>query len=368
MPFYYWQDLIKLNQTMTKQKILKYILIFLTLIFSFLAWFSIDRAINIPQSSNWIMPGIWFSLLFIFISLDIILIKETHILEIIFFCCFLLTFIFFFNFWNLAFIFLALIFLYLSTVKMRKEMKLNIKISLAKIIASGRAFLIFSLAIMISSQYYFEIKNFNLEKMIPKFEIGKSSTYMASKIISIMNPNLNIDSEDLTIDEFIRQIQSKEFQNMSQEESEKLDEVINNQVGENISQEKKEAIRNEAVQKINERRTDLIENSEQAVSEGRKSLSQMVGFELKGNEKASEVFTQIINKRIANRIQNTFSSEKNLPLFPIILAVLLFLSIVSVGSILNLVYVPIISLLFYVLKKTKLISIIKIPTEQEIIE
>lgn len=354
---------------MTKQKVLKYILILLTLIFSFFFWFSIDKAINIPQSSNLAIPAVWFSLVFIIICLDIILIKETHVLEIVFFLSFLLTFIFFFNFWHFAFIFLALIFLFLAIIKIKREMKLNVKISIGKIIAAGRSLLIFSLAIMIASQYYFQIKDFGLEKIIPKFEVGRSSSYIASKALSFINPNFNnIDADSLTIDEFIREIQSKQFESITREESEKLNEIIENQAGADISAEQKEAIRKEAVEKINEKRKDMVESGNSAVEEGRKSLSEMVGFELKGNEKASEVFTQIINKKIAERIQKTFSNEQNVPLFPIILAVLLFFTIISLGIILNFVYIPIIAFIFYIFKKIKIVSITKIPCEQEIIE
>jgi hypothetical protein len=353
---------------MEKQKILKYILIGLTLLLSFFSWYLIHQALNNVGSHSWILPAISFSFLFIFISLDIVLIKETYLLELVFFSSYLLTFFFFFDIRHLAFILLSLIFAFVAIWQIKREMKLNLKLSLMRIIGAGKYFLVFSLALMISSQYYFEIKNFSLEKIIPRFETSRSSSFIASKILSLINPNFaNLDTDNLTIDEFISQIQQKQMDELTDQESGKLDEIIDQQAGTSLTPEQKTSIRQEAIQQINKNRK-LVENSSQSVQEGRKALSEMVGFELKGNEKASEVFTQIINKKIADRIQDTFSNQKNFPVFPIILAVLLFLAIISLGSILNYIYIPIAIFFFFIFKKMGLIAVSKIPTEKEVIE
>jgi len=139
-----------------KQKILKYFLVFFSLLFSFFLWNSIDRAVNIPEASIWKMPIIWSSFFFIAFSLAAILIKRKWILDLIFLFCLVLVFIFSFNMLQIFAVALGALLGLFSVGRFRRDMSLNIKIDLKKTLRTGSTLFIVALAIIISTQYYWK--------------------------------------------------------------------------------------------------------------------------------------------------------------------------------------------------------------------
>ena len=143
---------------MDKKQILKYFLIIFTLAVAFFSWFSIDRAINIPAASEWLAPIFWFSLLFVFLCLDSILIKNTNLLKIIYAVSFFSSFVFVLRWQHILAILVAVLCVIPASEKIRNDLKSNIKISLWRALRVGRSFIILSFALIIASQYYFEVK------------------------------------------------------------------------------------------------------------------------------------------------------------------------------------------------------------------
>ena len=326
-----------------KKQILKYSLIFLTLLFSFFAWLSVDQAINNPESSNWLVPVIWFSLFFIILALSIVLIKETYVLTGLLAVSFLSSFIFVFNGWHFLPVVLSLLLAYLAMARIKNDLKLNVKIDLWKTIRRGRMLLIISLAIIITSQYYFSVKDFKASALIPQLKPGDITNGLASRIISTINPGIKIGKDkDMTVDQFIIQSQKNE--------------TIHNKL--------------EGVVLPGENQPEEFVNQSMAMflTEGRKQLSNIAGKNLSGEEKMSEVVSEMINSKITNFLGVSMDSPKKVPLIPIALAIIIFLSVVSLGSFLSPLWMLLSALIFTILAKTKIIQIKKVPVEMEIIE
>ena len=321
-----------------KQKILKYILIFLTLLFSFLAWFSVSQAINVPTASTWGAPILWFSFFFISLSLCIVLIKHLIRTELVVLASFLLSLLFVFNwektFQHLLIILVSILFAFWGIRRIRQDLKLNIKIDLWKTLRTGSTFFILALSLTIASQYYWETKNTSLENTLPKFKIDALSEKLTSKVLSFVNPDFkNLDEENITVDQFILETRKKQFT-----ESLASEELSN----------------------------ELFENSQALVlEEGRRQLSDLAGVKLNGQEKLSDIFSSTVNNRINNLISPSFSENSKLPLLHLILAFILFLTVASLSSFLGILLIPLANLIFFGFRKSGWIEIIKIQKEVE---
>lgn len=329
-----------------KRKILNYFLAFLTLLVSFLAWFSVEQAINVANSSTWGMPMFWFSFFFISLSLGLVLIKRLVLVELIAGAAFLSSWFFVFSaegrWLHLLMIIISFLFVSWGISRIRRDLKLNIKVDLWKTLRMGSTFFIFSISLIVSSQYYFETKTANIESVWPKFKIGALSDKLTAKIISSVNPDFkDLQSDGITVNQFILENQKNQFKDIGGLEQ------ITGQAGESV-----------------------WEITEQlGLAEGRKNLSEMVGMELTGQEKIADVFSGIVNNKINNFVApNHFSSNENIPLLRLLLAFALFLMVMSLGSMLSIFLLPLVKFIFFLLVKFDLVKILKIQKEVEEIE
>ncbi|MCD6149886.1 hypothetical protein J7J13_03830 [bacterium] len=348
-----------------KKQILKYSLIFLTLLFSFFAWLSVDQAVNNPESSNWLVPVIWFSLFFIILALSIVLIKETYVLTGLLAVSFLSSFIFVFNGWHFLPVVLSLLLAYLAMARIKNDLKLNVKIDLWKTIRRGRMLLIISLAIIITSQYYFGVKDFKASALIPQLKPGDIANGLASRIISTINPGIKIsEDKDMTVDQFILQTQKMNDQkNAGISVDKEIDKIVAEKFGDTASPSRLDEIKKEYAKNMEE-----PDGRNMILEEGRKQLSEIAGRELAGEEKISEVISEMINSKITNFLGVSMDNPKKVPLIPIALAIIIFLTVISLGSFLSPLWMLLSALIFTILAKTKIIQIKKVPVEMEIIE
>lgn len=324
-----------------KTQMTKHVLTFLILLFGLSLWISVDRAINIPQSSTWLIPIICFSLFFISISLGSFIIKKRIVSYFALAISFLFSLIFTFSFWHLGVLIFSCLLAYVAMEKIAKEIKNGIILDVFKSIRLGRATLIVAIALSISSQYYFEIKNTNRAGVIPEFKIDK----LSSKIIPAIYPDLeNMEKENLTVDEFILKTSTEKSGNLITEMlgASKLDREI-------------------ADAKL------APEDQVQLLKEGRLKISDLAGREVLGSERISDIFSEIISSKI-----NTYFSpklvEENSSIISWITALVLFLTIISLGSFLSFVVIYSAVIIFWILRKTELIKVSKVLVEVEVIE
>jgi len=349
-------------------KFLQYAAVFLAVFFSFAFWNSVDRAITISESSTWAVPIIWSSLWFVFVCLSIILVKNENLRQGTFFFSILSSFIFSFDLSRLGIGFLAwLIFLY-GARKIRRDLELNIKIDLVKSITTGKALIIFSLALVVSSQYFSEIQNVPAEQIMPRLKTGRVSNLITTRILSITNPEFeNLDSENLTVDQFVLKFQETQLESsdFSVDAEKEIDSLIDSQGGKNLTPAQREMLRKEALSELERSKKEVSAQSQELIlGEGRKELGKIAGMELSGNEKISEVFASAVNRRISSYFQPEVGGTRT-PLLPTVLAIILFLTIVPIGNLTSVSLAWIVSGVFRLLLLLGWISVSKINVEVE---
>jgi hypothetical protein len=333
-----------------KEKILKDSVVILTLLAGFFAWFSLSRALGFDGMSAWMIPAALFSVYAIFLCLMAILVKQEMTVEFATVASFLFGFIFIHQKWHIL-IATAGIFLVLSALRdIRKDLDLNIKVDLWKSLYIGKMKLVLALAIIISSQYFFMISMANGQKSIPKFDLSGITSKLVEPILGLISPNFKAVQQDgLTVDQFI--IKAQQENNNEGTVSEKnlslANAIIDDQLPKNLPTDQREALRQEALKQIIDSQSRLSNSNEDLIlQEGRRQFSQLVGHDITGNEKVSDVFAGLIDKKINDYFQPSIKADDKSTLFLYILTAILFLTIWPIGTILSLLWFALVIIIF----------------------
>jgi len=354
-----------------KTKILKYVLAALFLIVSFLAWRSVDRAVNVPGAGIWAVPVSFFSAYFVLAYLNAIVIKRTEILQWLFSASILLSFIFVHSLGHLNAVFAAYVFLAWGITRIMDDVRLNIWVSLWKSIRAGNTLVLLAVSFMIASQYYASAKNFDADRIVPQFRVSSISGNLTSKILTLLNPDLkDISQEGLTVDQFISQIQEGQGNDVviSSAMDIQIDQAIEKS-NPGLTDAQKKILKDETLKKAANTSVELGREQQILIlQEGRRKFSEIYGSDLTGDEKIADVFSGIVNRKI----DQYFSSESVAPgktsSLPAIMAIGLFLTVLSLGSALSPIWILLAGSAFWIFRRTGLVRIIRVPVEMEIIE
>lgn len=183
---------------------------------------------------------------------------------------------------------------------------------------------------------------------------------VASRMIPlVVEGNGNSDKSNITVDQFIAQNQQEQLERtVSQSE-------LDGYLGAAASEEEKERIKQEI---LGQAKSQLEIQNSMLFEEGRKKFSEMSGTEIDGSEKLSDVFSEIINSKINDYFQPEASGNGLSKFLPIFVSLFLFLTIVSIGYFAAFFLIYLMSLIFYLLKKSGAIKITKVQTEAETME
>jgi len=329
-----------------KKTIAKYVIAGLAVISGIVSWMTVDWAINIPNSSHWVLPTICFTVFFITIALSVILIKKRYIILLILATSFFASLFFSFSLWHVLLLLLSFILAEVAAERIAADLRLNIKFNISRSVRTGRTLMILALSIAISSQYYAEIRNNNQIEIIPEFQMGGT----INQILPMMFPDLKNNLEDdLTVDEFILEI---------------TEQNIGNFTGDSLG-----IVLPDGNMALSDNQMDrIVQNSQdRIIEEERKNLSQMAGMTLTGDEKISDVFSEMVNQKI-----NTFFAPSlqpgSQPILPWLASIILFLTVASLGSLLSSLVGYLIAFIFWLMRKTSLVNISKVQVEMEVID
>lgn len=330
-----------------KTKITKYVLAGLIVFLGFISWMTVDWAINLPSASTWLVPSVWFILFFIALALGAILIRKKILLFSVLAVGLFSSLYFAFSFWH-GLILIFCFFLALAGMeRISSDLNHNIKFGITKSVRTGKTLIILALSIAITSQYYTEVKNTNKVNIIPKIEIGET----VNQILPMIYPDLKNNTEDnLTVDEFILEMSKQN-----------ADVILQNALDKSEIDPKSTGMSKEQMTQI------ALSNQDKILSEQRKSFSEIAGVPLNGQEKISDVFSGMINDRINNFFSPSLEKD-SLPILPWITSFVLFLTAVSLGSFFGSLAGYLIALIFWIMRKAKLIKVSKKMVEMEVIE
>jgi len=354
-----------------KKNILNFILTLVTLSFSFLGWFSVYRAINVEGSSIWLTPILCFSFLYIFLCLDFVLMRKRYQAIFVSGASLALSLFFSFYLWHGAIFLMAFFLSFLAYKKIRKNLEINTKIEIYKSVSFGKFFLVLAISLLISSQFYFAVRKSGIYS-VPEIRMDKLFGFLIPNMLKFSSAQFEkMENEENTVDQFIiAQSGGTQFNFLQNDSVEKeIEEKISTEFGENISVSQKEALKNQMLEKIQKNEVSFSDQSQKMVLEdGRKKLSDLVGRGVKGDEKISVVFSEIINKKINENFQFNVSKEKENSTWPIVLTLVLFLTIWPLGSLLADGLSFGVGFIFWLMLKFKLVRIVKVMVEAQRIE
>ena len=232
-----------------KKNILKYSLFGFVLLSGFFSWFSIYRAMKIPEASIWLVPMVWFSLYIISIYLITILIHQEIAVEFVIILSFLMSLIFTFSIVYFIILFFCVFIVFSAVRAIKKDLVLNTKVKLWGTLFVGKLRIVFVLALLISSQYFFFASKVNGQKNVPKFDASPISSKIIEPFLGFINPDFKKIKEDgLTVDQFILENQKNNADNSFFN----TEDIVDQQIPENLSIKQKETLKQQALQQIND--------------------------------------------------------------------------------------------------------------------
>lgn len=352
---------------MNKRKITTALLSVFTLVFAAASWLSVKSAVVVPDSSTWFVPMALFSVYVILICLDILLFQDVLPLELVLIASLAISAFFAFEWLQLLGILISAYFLFLASRKMRADMENNIKISPWKSMQVGKSYLLIALTFLIAMQYFVIMRSFDGVKKVPNFDASFVTKKFAIPFIASVNPQFKVlENEKLTVDQFILQTQS---QSGNENMFELNEEMIEAQIPKELDAAQREMIKKQAMENFSSTNSQISQkNQELILSIGRKQFADIVGSPVVGNEKISDVFTGLINNKINDYFNPKVGSDERSSVFSLILAVVLFLIIYPLGSVLSVAWFVTVKLVVFVLLKAKVFKVKTITVSKEILE
>jgi hypothetical protein len=227
-----------------------------------------------------------------------------------------------------------------------------------------------ALALLISSQYFFMINSVNGQKFVPKLDFSSVTSKLIQPILVMLNPNFkSMQKDGLTVDQFIIQSQKENTADALSDKS-YAEEMIDQQIPKNLPSDQQAMLKQRALQQVSDSQDQLLQkNNELVLQEGHKQLSQMVGHDVVGDEKISDVFAGLIDKKINDFFQPKIggNSQASSPVYSYILTAILFLTIFPLSSILSRLWFVAIFLIFKLFIRFGLVEIKIVTVQREMI-
>jgi hypothetical protein len=321
--------------------------LFFLFVFSLFGWYVLFSGTLTGYGSLTVSLLLGFSFACIFFFLGVILWHERYerllgatlpFLPIIFFAQELVI---------VASIIVAILLTYLAITLIRKEKRERIRFQYFRVNQAGQLYFIMALALTISVAYFTLIRQASWEELVPKLRLGESSTTLLLRSIATWQPELaRVKSEELTVDEYLLSLsvepdptQTKKFD----------DQLLSFEVSliPGIEQNLREAgLTMEDVRNSPQAKNFYLES-------GRSHFTWLVGGEVKGNEPISAVVSQVIQRKIIRTLDGSNqTSQLTADTVPIAIAVVLFLALIPLGTILGYVWLTLGYLIFMLLLRT----------------
>ncbi|HEX8974457.1 MAG TPA: hypothetical protein VF817_03150 [Patescibacteria group bacterium] len=350
-----------------QKKIFQYALLAAIMISAAGSWLAEQHAITASVSSPWVVSIIWFSLFATLLFWASIVSKDMLILEIVAIVSFLLSLYFAFDIKHLLIIAIAVALLLAGLHNVRSDLDLNVKISLWKSLRVGKWQILLALTLVISSQYYFTISGTAGQKTIPSIDLQPILQPLVAPVLGFLNPSLkSVQQDSMTVDQFI--LKSQEGADQSLGGMAFSEDYIDSQIPQDLPVVQREALKQSLLQQVSDSKKQLDQKkTELVLSEGRKQLSQVVGQPLTGQEKISEVFAGMVDKKINDYFQAPLGDGQANNVFPFILTTILFLTILPLGSVLSTLWFLLAIGFFKLCVRLGLVKIEKTTVEKEMI-
>lgn len=361
------------------RKITPYVLAAIVLSFSFFSWLSVNRAIFSKDYSDFWVPLIWFSLFAIGLCLLVVLAKEKIFVRVVLFLSLVPSLFFVWDFLHMLVAIFAWALLFGAEKNINKDIETSTKINLLKSLPRGTFLVVVALAFVICSQYYFSVRSLDPLKMAPTVSKGGAVGGMVNLVLPWISPEFKrVSSEEVSIDDFLGEIyelvikrESEELKNKMESgadsfQKNQVESLLEMELGRKLTEDEKLQLGEVGLGDQMESIAMSPQIKGEVVSQWKKELSKSAGFEVVGSEKVADIFVAVFNSKVEDFVEVDEKGEKA-KLIPIVFSIILLISLVSIGSFVSRLWIPIAALAFLIFRKTGIAKIEKKMVEAEII-
>lgn len=298
---------------------------------AFFGWQSVGSALS-GADELWAYPIFWFSISAIAILSGGIL-YERKAVRATFAAALLLPSLFFTaTIPHLALTLLGIALVLAAFGKMRENMDSRLVMSFRRSMGIGSFLIVFSISLLIASQYYAAIRASSWQDLVPRFSLAEGGGDAALRIAGMLSPELDgVRDSNTTVDEFLLSIRSSDEHAGAPLPVNAIEEML-------------------------------------SLEAGRLELGKLVGRNVSGTERMGDVFSEALhNKTVA--FLSAAKAERDLPnsVLSSFLALLLFITVLSVGSFLRIAWIPLAAGFVRMLIATGALSVEKVPAEREVL-
>lgn len=352
-----------------KQKIITATFFLLEIGCSFLAWQSLYQAVLVSGSSRFFLPSIFFSLLATFLLVSVLLFPLVlfRVLAILI----IILPVFFFG-WSIASFFafgIAMMFLYRSLRVVDRELSEHLTIRFFSSARTGVFLLSLGFSVVIVAAYAALITNLPIEKLLPRFSLAEGTGRIVLQLAGQVNPSLgNLVREDLSVDEFLLEMMPKEMTGQGTDIPPSLVEQNGTQsiAFRDTLRSLSESSGMDYEQLINDQRNSQTELQKTLfLGETKRRMADILGRSVSGDERATDVLSEVVNAKIFGTLSTVHTEGSSVNTLRAVIALLLFLSLLSAGSIFGFVWAFLAWIIFWLLQGSGIVAIRRVQVEAE---
>ncbi len=331
----------------TSRKIVGIFLVLITGLLSLVAWRLFFIMLFAFDLSHTLQTLLAFSLLSIGFLLGTIVWRERMFQLSGGLALFLPSLIFIHTWYHFVLVAFAVLLSLLASIDVQKEVKERVVFHFFKNIRAGSSLFILSLVFVLSSGYFASIRTESWEDLVPRFQVGEGTASVIFRGAAYFYPEFKqLSQEGITVDEFLDSLEQTP-QNIKDLASPSYN-------SQSLSQDT-----------LSDGR-DIALIHELYLRTGREQIAQLVGQPVVGNEKIADIFSTAIQYKIIASLRGQKSSQHVSPqIVPLVLAVLLFLTLLPLGTLLSFPWIFLGFLLFRLLLALHVLELVKLPREQE---
>jgi hypothetical protein len=242
----------------------------------------------------------------------------------------------------------AILLTYLAIHFIQKEKRERIRFQYFRVNQAGQLYFVMALALTISVAYFTLIRQASWEELVPKLRLGESSTTLLLRVIATWQPELaNVKSEELTVDEYLLSLAVEPDE--TKEKKLDDDQLLSFEVS--LIPGIEENLRVAGLT------MEDVRNSPQArnfyLESGHRHFTWLVGGEVRGDEPINAVVSQVIQRKIIRTLDGSNqASQLSADTVPIAIAVVLFLALIPLGTLLGYIWLLLGYLIFIFLLRT----------------
>lgn len=343
------------------------VLVGLVFVVFFFGWLSVYQMTSVVVlQSSWLIPIICFSLGVAMLCLIAFVSQEVRIINSGAFAAFLSSIIFVQDVWFLLFAILGAEFASVGLFRMQQDTKMHIQIRIRRSIQHGAGWIVFGLALTITSFYYTQIRYADSEALLQKLSLDSASHMMLTQSLGFLNPDFKkANQENVTVDEFLRALQKNQAVEMNSTNTlsdAELLRMANIEPSDPRSAQAlvqiKRSLASEAVD---------INTQNLVIEQGRMRLSSITGLHLTGQEPIADVLSKIIDQRIRTYLDPSMT-QRSSSILPFVLSVILFVTLWSLGAVLSVVWRFATAAAFALLCRVGLVRVLTMMVEKEVID